>query len=115
MDVLTSDYRTIRLSREVYEKSEILRAFRDDFGIDNPVPLPNVDSRIMNLIIHYSLIDMNITEDRQTLFDIAKAADFLHMQELLDKVCKEIADLLKGKSPKEIRSILNISSNNITG
>lgn len=115
MDVLTSDYKTIRLPKEVYEQSEILKAFRDDFGIDKPVPLPNVDSRIMNLIINYSLIDMNITEDRQTLFDIAMAADFLNMQELLDKVCKEIADLLKGKSPKEIRSMLNISSNNITG
>ena len=115
MDVLTSDYRTIRLSREVYEKSEILKYAFEEFGNERPFPMPNVDSMIMNLIIHYSLIDMNITEDRQTLFDIAKAADFLHMQELLDKVCKEIADLLKGKSPKEIRSILNISSNNITG
>ena len=94
MDVLTSDYRTVRVPKEVYEKSEILKYTFEEFGRENSFPLPNVESRIMNLIIHYTLNDVNITENQQTLFDIAKAADYLHMQDLLDKVCKEIANLL---------------------
>lgn len=115
MDVLTSDYRTIRLPIEVYEKSEILKYTFEEFGNEGPFPMPNVDSRIMDRIIHYTLNDVSIVENQQTLFDIAKATDYLNMPELLDKVCKEIANLLKGKSPKEIRSILNISSNNTIG
>ncbi len=111
MEILTSDFKIIRLPKEVYEKSDIFKYVFEEFGNEKPFPVPNVDSYIMNFIIYYTLNDVVINENRQTLFDIAKAADFLYMQELLDKVCKEIAEMLKGKSPKEIRSILNIREN----
>ena len=62
----------------------------------------------MNLIIHYSLIDMNITEDRQTLFDIAKAADFLHMEKQLDDACRCVAATLRGKTADEVRKFLGM-------
>jgi S-phase kinase-associated protein 1 len=109
MDVLTSDHKTIRIPKEIYEKSEILKYIFEEFGTDKPFPIPNVDSHIMNLIMYYTLNDVKINESRQVLFDMAMAADYLHMQEFLDDVCQEIADMLRGKSPKEIRSILNIS------
>lgn len=80
----------------------------EEFGDDQVFPLPNVDSRILSKIIRYLLEDVSIQETRDDLFSIAVAVDYMQMDELLDEVCKEIANLLKGKSPKEIRSILNI-------
>ena len=53
--------------------------------------------------------DTPYEENRDILFDMANAADYLQMDELLDETCKEIAELLKGKTSKEIRRILNIS------
>lgn len=53
--------------------------------------------------------DAPYEENQDILFDMANAADYLQMDELLDETCKEIADLLKGKTPKEIRRILHIS------
>ena len=108
MDVLTSDYKTIRLPQQVYEKSEILKYTFEEFGNERPFPMPNVDSYIMNLIIYYTLNDVRINENRQTLFALALATDYLNMPELLDSTCQEIANMLRGKSPKEIRSILDI-------
>jgi S-phase kinase-associated protein 1 len=115
MDVLTSDNQTVSVPKQVYEKSEILKYTFEEFGKDTIFPLPNVDSSVLNLIIHYTLNDVKITENRENLFAMAMATDFLNMPELLDKTCIEIAEILKGKSPKEIRSILNISSNNTIG
>lgn len=65
------------------------------------------------------VIDMNnkaITEwdanfikvDQPFLFEIILAANYLHIQPLLDLSCKTVANMIKGKSPQEIRETFNI-------
>ncbi|CAN1757766.1 SKP1-like protein 1A [Linum perenne] len=56
--------------------------------------------------------------DQATLFDLIlaanylniKAANYLNIKDLLDLTCQTVADMIKGKSPEEIRKIFNIKN-----
>ncbi|MCJ1245956.1 hypothetical protein MMC30_003160 [Trapelia coarctata] len=45
---------------------------------------------------------------QETLFGIILGANFLDMTELLDMGCQTVADMIKGKSSEEIRSLFNL-------
>ena len=42
------------------------------------------------------------------LFDIMKAANYLDIRGLMDTSSKVVANLIMGKSPQQIREVLNI-------
>ncbi|KAI9073145.1 hypothetical protein K1719_036740 [Acacia pycnantha] len=44
------------------------------------------------------------------LFDILMAADFLHIQDLVDLACQTVADLMRGKTLSQIRKIFHIKN-----
>ncbi|KHJ89842.1 Skp1 family, dimerization domain protein [Oesophagostomum dentatum] len=46
--------------------------------------------------------------DYGVLFDIIMAANYLDIPKLLDGGCKVVADLMRGKTPEEIRTLFNI-------
>lgn len=48
--------------------------------------------------------------DQQMLFDIILAANYLDVKLLLDIGCKTVANMIKGKSPEEIRKTFNIQN-----
>jgi S-phase kinase-associated protein 1 len=39
-----------------------------------------------------------------------QAANYLDIKELLDLTCQTVADMIKGKSPEEIRTTFNIKN-----
>jgi hypothetical protein len=47
-------------------------------------------------------------EDGQELLALARAADFLHMEEEIDEACRRVAESLKGKTATEIRTFLGM-------
>nr|GFB30790.1 SKP1-like protein 1B [Tanacetum cinerariifolium] len=48
--------------------------------------------------------------DTDIIQDIHLAANFLNIKKLIDLMCQSIADRIKGKTPEEIREILNIKN-----
>lgn len=103
MNVFTSDYKYIHIEKAICEQSKLLKYGCEEFE-GQVFPLPNITSKVLTKLIDYTEKDVSIED----LFDMANAADYLQMDEILDQVCKEIAQLLKGKSPKEIQRILGI-------
>ncbi|OAY65218.1 SKP1-like protein 1B, partial [Ananas comosus] len=48
--------------------------------------------------------------DQTTLFDLILAANYLNIKGLLDLTCQTVADMIKGKTPEEIRKTFNIKN-----
>ncbi|KMZ70333.1 SKP1-like protein 11 [Zostera marina] len=48
--------------------------------------------------------------DQSTLFDLILAANYLNIKGLLDLTCQTVADMIKGKTPEEIRKTFNIKN-----
>ncbi|AGO83123.1 S-phase kinase-associated protein 1 [Pandoravirus dulcis] len=48
--------------------------------------------------------------EQPTLFELILAANYLDIKPLLDLGCKSVANMIKGKSPEEIRKTFNIKN-----
>jgi S-phase kinase-associated protein 1 len=48
--------------------------------------------------------------DQPTLFELILAANYLDIKPLLDLTCKTVANMIKGKSPEDIRKTFNIKN-----
>lgn len=107
----------------------------DDEGDDDPVPLPNVNAAILKKVIQWCTHhkddppppedDENkekrtddipvwdqefLKVDQGTLFELILAANYLDIKGLLDVTCKTVANMIKGKTPEEIRKTFNIKN-----
>mmetsp|Transcript_12386 Transcript_12386/g.39248 ORF Transcript_12386/g.39248 Transcript_12386/m.39248 type:complete len:124 (+) Transcript_12386:389-760(+) len=101
--------------------------------MDAPIPLPNVSSKILAKVLEYCKyhVDANkktddkspvseedvkqwdaefVKVDQGTLFELILAANYLNIKSLLDLTCKTVADMIKGKTPEEIRKTFNIKN-----
>jgi len=131
----SSDNENFPVDKEVAERSVLIKNMLEDVGeSDAPIPLPNVNSKVLKKVIEWcehhrtdppAPTDEN-TEDRkrntdieewdqkfmevdqETLFEIILAANYLDIKPLLDVGCKTVANMIKGKSPEEIRKTFNI-------
>ncbi|OVA04037.1 SKP1 component [Macleaya cordata] len=92
---------------------------------DNGIPLPNVTCNILAKVIEYCKKHVEtssneededlkawdaefVNVDQGTLFDLKLAANYLDIKNLLDLTCQTVADMIKGKTPEEIRQTFNI-------
>lgn len=51
-----------------------------------------------------------IEDDQEVLFDLILAANYLNIKGLLDLTCEQVANMIKGKTPEEIRAKFNIKN-----
>lgn len=107
----------------------------EDAGIEHAIPLPNVSGKILVKVVEYCKHHVDdpvvvsedktnekrtddITDwdasfcdvDQATLFDLILAANYLDIHGLLDLACKTVANMIKGKTPEDLRKLFNIKN-----
>ncbi|OLN81573.1 E3 ubiquitin ligase complex SCF subunit scon-3 [Colletotrichum chlorophyti] len=108
----------------------------DSISPENPIPIPNVNEAVLRKVIEWCDHHRNdppqtqddendarkkTTEieewdqkfmqvDQEMLFEIILASNYLDIKPLLDVGCKTVANMIKGKSPEEIRKTFNITN-----
>ncbi|GLJ36411.1 hypothetical protein SUGI_0731010 [Cryptomeria japonica] len=117
-------------------ESETIKNTIEDTGKEKAVLLPNVNSKILAKVIEYCNYHVEATKsaiseedvkkwdkefvkvDQATLFDLILVYAgndellriFLNVKKLLDLTCQTVADMIEGKSPKEIRKTFKIKN-----
>ncbi|KAK3186510.1 E3 ubiquitin ligase complex SCF subunit scon-3 [Lecanicillium sp. MT-2017a] len=108
----------------------------DSIRQDNPIPIPNVNEAVLRKVIEWcdhhrsdppqaqddesdarkKTTDIEewdqkfMQVDQEMLFEIILASNYLDIKPLLDVGCKTVANMIKGKSPEEIRKTFNITN-----
>ncbi|OAA43127.1 SCF complex subunit Skp1 [Metarhizium rileyi] len=128
--LISNDSVTLPVDRDVAERSVLIKNLMDDIGYelisqDNPIPIPNVNEAVLRKVIEWCEHHRNDppqaqdddTEGRRRTTEIEEwdqkfmqAANYLDIKPLLDVGCKTVANMIKGKSPEEIRKTFNITN-----
>ncbi|KAM3070082.1 hypothetical protein ACMFMG_003886 [Clarireedia jacksonii] len=135
--LVSNDYVSFVVDQESAKKSVLISDILADFGeaaTDITVPLVNVNEVVLRKVIEWCDHHKNdpatssddevdprmktapISEwdqrfmqvDQDMLFELILAANYLNIKALLDLGCKTVANMIKGKTPKEIRKTFNI-------
>ncbi|XP_043710725.1 SKP1-like protein 1B [Telopea speciosissima] len=126
----SSDGETFDVDEAVALESQTIKHMIEDDCADNGIPLPNVTSKILSKVIEYCKKHVEtpksddrtadeelktwdaefVKVDQATLFDLILAANYLNIKSLLDLTCQTVADMIKGKTPEEIRKTFNIKN-----
>ncbi|XP_066327047.1 SKP1-like protein 1 [Miscanthus floridulus] len=129
----SSDSEEFEVEEAVAMESQTIRHIIEDDCADNGIPLPNVNSKILAKVIEYCNKHVHaaaedatnasgggedlknwdaefVKVDQATLFDLILAANYLNIKGLLDLTCQTVADMMKGKTPEEIREIFHIKN-----
>lgn len=123
------------MARNVAERSVLIKNMLSDLGADDDdfeVPVPNVRASVLKKVLEWAehhkdtafpddedddtrksapVDDWDrefLRVDQEMLYEIILAANYLNMRPLLDAGCKVVAEMIRGKSPEEIRRTFNI-------
>lgn len=126
---------------EVVKASETLNTLLDVLGVveGETIPVPKVESTILEKVLQWAthhrndpprreeeeedLRTDNIPDwdvnfladlDQSTLFELLQAAVYLDMRGLIDVTAKTVANMIKGKTPEQIRQRFNIRNDFVT-
>ncbi|XP_047336648.1 SKP1-like protein 1B [Impatiens glandulifera] len=126
----SSDDQTFEMDEIVAHQSQTLRHMIEDSCADTVIPVPNITGKIMAKVIEYcnrhaeklkseektfeeelKKFDEDFVQvDQGILFDLIMAANYLEIKTLLDLTCQAVANMIKGKTPEEIRRTFNIKN-----
>lgn len=138
MDTITlqsSDGQSFTVPIAVAKMSQTLTGLIEDAGSEDTIPLPNVTAAVLTKVVAYCNYHTDhptaVSEDKKdekrtddisgwdrdflnmdqsTLFEVILAANYLDIKDLLDLTCKAVANMIKGKTPEEIRKTFNIKN-----
>uniref|UniRef100_A0A8D3A299 S-phase kinase-associated protein 1 n=1 Tax=Scophthalmus maximus TaxID=52904 RepID=A0A8D3A299_SCOMX len=124
----SSDGEIFEVDVEIAKQSVTIKTMLEDLGMDDegdddPVPLPNVNAAILKKVIQWCTHhkdDPPPPEDDEnkekrtddipgTLFELILVNTHT-LYRLLDVTCKTVANMIKGKTPEEIRKTFNIKN-----
>jgi S-phase kinase-associated protein 1 len=135
----SSDGEDIAVNQKVAERSVLIKNMVGDLGeeaMTEAIPIPNVNAAVLKKVIDWckhhkddptptndddsdsrkKSTDIDewdqkfMQVDQEMLFEIILAANYLDIKALLDVGCKTVANMIKGKSPEEIRKTFNIQN-----
>mmetsp|Transcript_9129 Transcript_9129/g.33490 ORF Transcript_9129/g.33490 Transcript_9129/m.33490 type:complete len:158 (-) Transcript_9129:723-1196(-) len=131
----SSDAELFEVEEEVAFESHTVKNMIEDVdeeGSDAPIPLPNVNAKILAKVIEYCKHQVEtrkesedkaaseesiknweanfVNVDQNTLFELILAANYLNIKSLLDLTCLTVANMIKGKNPEEIRRTFHIKN-----
>ncbi|KAK4751315.1 hypothetical protein SAY87_004797 [Trapa incisa] len=111
---------------EIVAMESETKAIIGDCCLDDSIPIPMVDSEILSKVLEYCKKHTEspkptteelkawdagfVKVDTGTLVGLTMAASYLEMQGLFDLMCSAIADLMRGKTPEEIREMFEIEN-----
>ncbi|KAL2052619.1 hypothetical protein ABVK25_007179 [Lepraria finkii] len=139
LKLMSNDNVEIPVDRDVACRSILIKNMMDDIGeqaMTEAIPIPNVNEAVLNKVIEWCVhhkgdppaandddadsrkktTDIDewdqkfMQVDQEMLFEIILAANYLDIKALLDVGCKTVANMIKGKSPEEIRKTFNIQN-----
>lgn len=125
----SSDGQIFEVDKSVaFESITIMNMFEDMGDTRAPIPLPNVTGFILAMVVEYCKYHVEAVEaskpadvvqawdaefmrvDNVTIFELILAANYLNIKSLKDLGGKTLADMIKGKTPAEIRETFGISN-----
>jgi S-phase kinase-associated protein 1 len=133
----SQDGQDFKVVVKVAKMSDTIKNLIEDAGVEGAIPLPNVTGKILGKVIEYCVYhtehpdpvakEEGVKEDKRTddiigwdlefckvdqptLFELILAANYLDIKSLLDVCCKTVANMIKGKTPEEIRKTFNIKN-----
>ena len=133
LKLMSSDQQHFEVEEDVAHESQTIKNMIEDMGSEETIPLPNVSGKILAKVIEYANYHVEARKlindkpakspedtkawdaeflkvDQATLFDLILAANYLNIKALLDLTCKAVAEMIKGKTPEEIRKTFNIKN-----
>jgi S-phase kinase-associated protein 1 len=134
--LVSSDGETFHVTDAVAQKSQLLQAVLEEEDNAEEVPLPKVSSAILRLILE--VIQHSLTEPlptipkplpttklesiipawyatfmaalpTETVFNLTEAADYMHVESVLELCCATLAATIKDKSVEELRAFFKIT------
>ncbi|XP_010029648.1 SKP1-like protein 1B isoform X2 [Eucalyptus grandis] len=113
----SSDGESFDVEQSVAVESQTIKHMIEDGCADNAIPLPNVNSKILAKVIEYCKMHVESAKPEDRVndeelktwdVDFVKSANYLNIKSLLDLTCQTVADMIKGKTPEEIRKTFSI-------
>ncbi|GAU37925.1 hypothetical protein TSUD_269400 [Trifolium subterraneum] len=114
------DGQTFEVEQTTVLESQMIKYMIEDCA-DDGIPIPNVTGTILAKVIEYCKKHVEASDDdlkkwdedfvkvdQVTLYDLLLAANYLEIKSLLDLICQTVADMIKDKTPEQIRKIFNI-------
>lgn len=138
--LISSDKQEFKVDKEVAYKSVLIKNMVEDFGGDaSEIPLPRAQGKVLKKVLEYCEFHRNDPEpkpqeerersdrikrttdiiewdykfmnvDNESVFEIMLLANYLDIRSLFELTCKTVANMIKGKTPEQIRQILDIEN-----
>lgn len=120
----SSDAEAFVVDRRAAEISVTISAALEDDDTGD-VTLANVAAPVLSKVLEYCNAHVDASKsaeqlgsfdtdflrvDQGMLFELIMAANYLNIKPLLEMTCMHVADMIKGKTPEEIRRTFNIKA-----
>ncbi|KAL7150914.1 hypothetical protein ABFS83_05G145700 [Erythranthe nasuta] len=127
--LMSNDGVTFTVEESVAARSQTINQMIEDGCSDGNIPLPNVDSKTLEMVIEYCTrhdkaermveaeakaaaeeydAELMKVDVKTTLFNLLMAANYLNVDSLLKLAALAAGNAIQGKSPEQIRDTFGI-------